>query len=545
MNSSKTNDYAHPWDDGSSIMSALRAWDGQGAFELPDEKAPEPNQLRFASGAWDGIATHHMRRADEHSEARVVHGVISGLKKLCQANDDAARVALYQFLLNETVVAYADTIVEELTRQEELGPNEVRPHARWLVQTASHREPLKLGLLLLGLAGTEEDLDDIKVLARHDEFTLYAAVAAANLLQDPVDVWWEMAQTAQGWGKIQVVERLSGCIAERPDIQAWVLRHGCANEVMPEYLAYRCALAGDLAGALAEDEIDEELLEGAGLIVGALLRGGPAEDMDSYEEGVTAVRHLLRHLAGQCDTLGRLNLVKSIHDWLEWPEPPQLPRQFGDEGEEINGEDTETWPRREEFGWTEEMRAFLGEECQEILGRPGWPERIRAAFGSADSHQRHLAWELAPLVGVDLWGEGFAQLKREPLDSTLYGHLLGSDDPVRLRQVIAFAEKHLPLEEVATGPDDQLGFGPEYQVHDCLDFLVQAMRSEGVFSDSLLAAALRSPVVRNRNMAITALQNHPVRDWGARVRTALHKTVRDEPDEELREKLRGLIAELR
>ena len=31
---------------------------------------------------------------------------------------------------------------------------------------------------------------------------------------------------------------------KRPEVRAWLLRHGCDNAVMPEYLAYTCATAG-------------------------------------------------------------------------------------------------------------------------------------------------------------------------------------------------------------------------------------------------------------------------------------------------------------
>ena len=41
------------------------------------------------------------------------------------------------------------------------------------------------------------------------------------------------------------------------------MRHGCDNDIMPEYLAHACATGGRLIEALSGDEVDDELLEGA------------------------------------------------------------------------------------------------------------------------------------------------------------------------------------------------------------------------------------------------------------------------------------------
>ncbi|HWP44097.1 MAG TPA: limonene hydroxylase, partial [Blastocatellia bacterium] len=166
---------------------------------------------------------------------------------------------------------------------------------------------------------------------------------------------------------------------------------------------------------------------------------------------------------------------------------------------------------------------------------------VREAYLSESHQDQYLAWSLAEAVGIDLWEDAFARLEREPIDSMLYFQLMRTDDLSRVRRVIEFAEQRLPLTDIATGPEDAVGFGPEYKAHDCLDFILQEMKREGVFSDPLIAVGLRSPVIRNRNMAAAALEAHPVSAWGERIREALHKTVNDECSEELRERFRGLI----
>jgi hypothetical protein len=532
-----------PWAEARPIFSALKEWNGDSSFELPDEPEASQTKIRFAGGALDGIFSHHIESSGDDKRNDILDRIMFALHRLAATNSDEARAAIYNIFMGESALANADALAERLTSQHKLGRDDIRPHARWLVHHAAHREPLKLGIVLLGLSGTEDDIADLKVLARHDEFTLYAAVAAGNIVADPTDIWWAMASNVHGWGKIHLVERLGERASGRPDLQAWLLRHGCENEIMDEYLAFTCASAGDLAGTVASETIDDELIDGACRILGALLAGGPAEDIEGYPQGVFAMKHLVRHLITECNSLARLHFVWSVRRWLEWPPAVEKDiRQAIDHtgsGEAESAQDV--WERRKKQGWTEAVRTELARTCDRILRRPEWPERVRAVYITGSYQEQNEAWSLAEAVGIDLWEDAFARLERERLNSTLYFQLMRSDDLHRVHRVIEFAERHLPLASIATGPKDYFGFGPEYEAHSCLDYLLQEMRRECVFSDTLIAAGLRSPVTRNRNMAAAALEAHPVSAWGERTREALGKTVSDECNKELRERLRGLV----
>jgi hypothetical protein len=346
-----------PWGPGPPILRLLHDWDGAEPMELPDEQPAAGDKPRFASGAWDGILTHHMGATGEHEEAKLVRDALDAIRRLVRSDDDRSRIALYRLSLDQSIVPYTDALIAELVRQRELGPEALREHARWLVRAATHREPLKLGVVLLGLAGTEEDIPDLITLARHDEFTLFAAVAVANLREDPTDAWWAMARGVHGWGKVHVVERLGGRVEDRPDIRGWLIRHGCDNEVMPEYLACCCARSGRMSEALDAADPDDGLLDGACLIFRALLSGGPAEDIESYEDGVAAASSIIRHLSARCESLNRLELVAALVDWLEVPDtndsskasvPPASPDDQSDR-----------WASREALGWTVSARTEL------------------------------------------------------------------------------------------------------------------------------------------------------------------------------------------
>src|SRR5206468_1583074 len=108
-----------------------------------------------------------------------------------------------------------------------------------------------------------------------------------------------------------------------------------------------------------------------------LLRGGPAEDIELYADGVDALRHLLRHLRPRCTGLARLDVVASVQDWLEWPAPrptPQHLQHLFDEAptSPVEGNEESTWPRRERLGWTPAVRAELAGACDQILRQPHW-----------------------------------------------------------------------------------------------------------------------------------------------------------------------------
>jgi hypothetical protein len=510
-----------PWNAGPALYEVIRDWDGSSPCELPDEASGDAGQIRFAPGAWDGILGHHVSGLDEQEEARLIARLVAALDRLIARDDDASRVHLYDLLQGESLIRHIDLFLRELTEQDRVGPAEVRPHALWLVRHAAHRNPLKFGLALLGVSGSIDDLDDLRTLASHDEFTLYAAVAAANLVEDPVEEWWSMARRVNGWGKVHLVERLCQRAEGNEPLRAWLVRSGCANEVMPEYLALDCAMAGGLAEQLATPDPDDELIDGASVIVVALLSPyTPGGTIDSYPEAVEAIQSLVDHLEQHCDTLSRLSVVNQLATWF------------------VGSEDD--WEERAEMGWTEAIREELADQAQRILDRPQWRGRIREAFAN-DPARRTLAWDLSLALGIDLWEDAFAQLKRKPDDSWLYSILGVGDDAERLRRVVAFAERTVSWTPIATGPGDLLGIGPAFGLHACLDALLQHMQRPGVFSVPIVAAALRSPVVRNRHLAAAALEAHLGQLHQPAIRASLALTAEDEVNEELRQKWRTLI----
>jgi hypothetical protein len=181
--------------------------------------------------------------------------------------------------------------------------------------------------------------------------------------------------------------------------------------------------------------------------------------------------------------------------------------------------------------------------CREILAHPGWPERLRLAVGSSDSVQSWLAWLAAPELGLDLWEPAFAQLRRGPLNDGLIDRLMRVGDHDQQRRVIAWAEANLPLTRVATGPAlHRFPIADTRVAHHCLTSVVQRFHSRELYTETLVAAVLRSPVTSARHLALAALEARPQCVLGAVGRQSLALAVDDEPDDQMRARVRDLLS---
>jgi hypothetical protein len=120
--------------------------------------------------------------------------------------------------------------------------------------------------------------------------------------------------------------------------------------------------------------------------------------------------------------------------------------------------------------------------------------------------------------------------------------VMDTDDPERIDRVIARAEQEIPLAEVATGPGEKTGLGPGWSHHGHLDFVVQGLRGFPGKGWRLIRAALRSPVVRNRHMALRALSSWDREDWPNDARPLLEQALREEPDGDVRTEIETLLA---
>lgn len=502
-----------PWSGKQSIYSYILEQGESVDGTLPDDEefwAGSP--FRWVAG---GLDAHH---ADGGPETEDVRKLVQLLAKHSRKPKLSTRKALYGMVVSSDIIGMIDAVLEEVRKHPGINLQTLFDEAMWMVERAAHRNVVKFGIALLGLFRNEHAKELLLTIGRHEEFTLYAAVAIQNGMEDGNDVLFELAKRVHGWGKIHVVERLQ---PTRPEIKDWLLRHGCQNRIMNEYLACICARNGDLREALSGEQVDPELFDGATDIIEALINGGPAEDIDDYEHAPQVISDYVRLADKMSATARHLAVLIRIRDFLE-------------------AEDDERWSKRLSSNWTGELRAGSLEACRRIIARPDWTQVVMNAVQTGDTVDRWYGIRCAHALGMDVWDHLFAQLADDPLQESLYCELMQSEDQARIRKLVQFAEERLPLGEIASGPAEEMGLGREYAPHHCLDFLLQDLdKHEGV-GEGLILAGLRSPVVRNRNMALKALEAWDISAWSKRVVEEVVRLSEIEPDGSLKERMQKL-----
>jgi len=402
-----------------------------------------------------------------------------------------------------------DQLLEAVTAADDLDAERMHAIAHWLAIGAADREPIKFAIALLGVCHGSDDRDLLLTLGRHEEFTLFASVALGNSSDDPELSLWALACLVNGWGRIQIIERLAETKDEQ--IKAWMLREGYENEIMQEYTALICATTGDLLSALRKPQPDDKLLKGAGSLLTALIRGrrGPSLGIEAYADGAEATELYLTHLQMRDIDLQAFLHVNTIEQFLK----------------EDSGE-----AKDPTLGWAERSVRLIG-LTNAILSKPDWQQKVRDAINSEDRQAFWTATEAARVLGIDLWDVYFERLMR---GEDLWYLVMQTDNDNRADRVIEFAERTIPLKEVASGPSDSLGLGPEFKPHSALDCVLQELRRFPGKGWPLIQAGLQSPTVRNRNMAVQALAAWNRTAWPAEAESLLKRAIKNEPRDETR-----------
>ncbi|WHT48158.1 hypothetical protein QNH10_19380 [Sporosarcina thermotolerans] len=263
-----------PWDHKEKIVPFIQQ-QVQEHNKIIDERLPDEeylydeNQPRLAAGLADNFA-------DGIPTPFYVKKLLKLFEEQLSNPTIKTRKATYEKIIFDTIASYGDEFIVQF-RQAQLDENLVQEEAIWLLNHAAHREVVKFAITILGCTNCEKYKELLYTLGLHEEFTSYVIFAMKNGTIRANDQIWQLAQSVRGWGKINAVEQLD---ATTPEIKHWLLTKGCENNIGNEYLAYTCAVKGELDVALYEETISKELYDGAGLIIQALLNeDAPQESM--------------------------------------------------------------------------------------------------------------------------------------------------------------------------------------------------------------------------------------------------------------------------
>lgn len=264
------------------------------------------------------------------------------------------------------------------------------------------------------------------------------------------------------------------------------------------------------------------MLTSAAEIIQALINGGLAEDMNDYEDGAAVAERYLNHLVIKATTLQQLLSASAISTFL--------------------GDEQAKWDERAERGWTPERRADLSAQCSAIIAQPHWETLVQKSLDSDDNVEFWNATQAAKVLGIDTWDIQWRRLQEAPTDSGRWYEVMARCDAQRINTVMTFAEEHLPLEKVATGPSDEMGLGPGYETHSCLDFILQELGKYPGKGAVLIKAALKSPVVRNRIWVTNVLSSWGKDSWPSNMKIAMEQAVALESEEDVRERMERVLA---
>ncbi len=497
-----------PWEQSRiSIYNFVLSNQDDDAF-LPDEHT-NPNGLHYAAGLVDTMIS--CEKSDHELELDACSVIIS-LCRFCEDPNSANLADFYDQVALSRCGTIFDYCEAELRKRAPRPPALLYPLAKWLVLNAPDREAVKFGICLLGLIGSSEDEDLMLTIGSHDEFTWFALNALLRRSSDAEDVLFQLAKRVHGWGRIHLVEQLAE--TTRPEIRTWLLRHGYRNSIMPIYTAMFCAKAGRLQDELRADHIDDELFTAATEIISALLSDeGPADGFGECDADYAdnLFSNLLRHTQSRA-SLDLLHL-EAVNDIFEWV--------------------------------SERAGTYLHESeilaaCSAIRARPAWRAIVTEALDHGSDSDFWCAKKLAGFLGIDKWPYCFERARNDK-NAHLFFSLMDTSDEARIDSVLALLREQFCLEELASGPAEERGLGREYAAHQELGIVLQELRKWSGMGRDLLMLGLRSPVIRNRNMALMALQQWGVDYLDPEVLAALEDLKRIEPVDKTRELVQQVI----
>jgi hypothetical protein len=282
----------------------------EGGERLPDERTRTPGDgTGLAPGALEGIFAG-VRPGPLDVEA--VDALYDALTALAAKPNAVTRGRVRRLFREGDVRVRIDGLRERLSAESPPNAVHLYPELREILLTSGHRDEVKYATALLAGFGRREDAALFRVLGRHEEFTLYAAVALATVSDDPVGEWLALLEHVSGWGRTELAELIlrdpqSEAVRER----LLCLGLGHANALA---LARGCRLDE----LLAREAVGDDVLAGALAVLDDLVRDPEAPfSLADYAQAGPAAEALLGRLADRPRTSAAVMTVRALSDWLE------------------------------------------------------------------------------------------------------------------------------------------------------------------------------------------------------------------------------------
>ena len=259
-----------------------------------------------------------------------------------------------------------------------------------LLETRS-RDELKFAIVIVGTYEREEDAEVFRALARHEEFTLFAAKALGYCADDWVAECLALLPDVSSGGATELSKLLLYFKDER--VYSFLLRRSVA-------IGHALDLAvGWLCEALDSGDVDDDLRHGARSILDDLTWSfsEPEALPDHPDEGI-AVEQFHELLTDRASTLDDLITAYELGVFLE------------------------------STGFDDARVKRVRKLSRAIVARPEWHTLTTAALASDDRDERALGIEAAKRLGIPLRDHLVRGIKTDLDDSWLWYHLLPGAD---------------------------------------------------------------------------------------------------------------------
>lgn len=461
------------------------------------EKPQDPQAIRFADGAQDGIMFYHAGGGDGKllEQLEEVTRLAAG-----GADYETAEARLSAcFGEREAMLGCIDGLQRwTIEHKEELDAGRLFGFANAVLLHSASLGAVKYALSVLELLSSSQGQwrETVRTLALSNELTLYC-VWIINNWENRDEELFSVAQKVRGWGRVHAVRELEPVTRE---MEAWLLDEGWDNDVLPAYTALACAQRGNLRRRLEQEALSRARLTAAGGLIRGLLDEGPCKNISLMEDREEL---LLAYLAQVERAEPSLEDLETVREVMSSAEPDELDLPLVRE-------------------WAE--KAFSSEASRKTAER---------------ALERGEGFPLAAALGLD-WQEKLLEaLERDFAGS--YGALnliLTPEQEPWVDRALAICEKNLPR-SLAAGPENWTFAPPEEPRHNWLGYTVQFLRPFPGRGLGLVLTALEAPVLRERNMALNVLDSWRKAGWSLpeEAAQALERLKASEVNEKLRERL--------
>lgn len=172
---------------------------------------------------------------------------------------------------------------------------------------------------------------------------------------------------------------------------------------------------------------------------------------------------------------------------------------------------------------------------------PRWNDLARIGLESAD---RQVFWQAergARILGPDPFPQLLARIDADPLGGPWFQAWRGVDRD-RAEVLVDRATRLLDLDSIATGPSRATGVGAGFEPHSALNGALQGLREHPGLGAHIIAAAMNSPSIQNRNGALDLLEATGPDGWSVEHHQQLAVLAATDPYEKPRQRAADLLA---